>query len=174
MKLKLFDSRTLKRQGRRGRKPVADGDQVITVAPHSGRIYLSVGFVQRFSLLTNRFGLAIDEDSGRLFFYIDNDNGFRLIDHHASFYVHSKTTVTEVLTDVEDESSSGICFVLNETTIKQDGKTFYELKAQRESDSKKKAKEILKAFQAGDFKGRVKTAEVLQAERSLFRVNRIH
>ena len=175
MKLKYFDSRALGRQSRRGRKPAVDGMQMITIAPHTGRIYVSVAVVQKFSLLTNRFGLAIDENSGNLFFYLDNEHGFPLIDHHHSFYVHCKNAVTEILTDVvEDEKSNGSCFVFSGKSTEQEGRVFHEIKPQQEAISKKKAKEILKAFSEGTFKGRVKTAEVLQAEKSLFKLTRPH
>lgn len=138
MKLKFFDSRILGNKSNRGRKPSAYGlETTITVAPLSGRIYLSTGLVKKFMLDVHRFGLAMDESSGSVFFYLDDEHGFRPQQHQHSYFIHSKTTVQEILTEVSEDERTSVLFEVSDATIIVNDKTLFKLVPDKSESSKR-------------------------------------
>lgn len=127
MKLTYFDSRVLGNLSKRGRKPTSHGGEVsITVAPLSGRIYLSTGLVKKFILDIHRFGLALDE-SGRIYFYLDDEHGFRLQAHQHSYSIQSRSTVETILTEVNIDDRRTVIFKVADKAKKINGKSLYLL-----------------------------------------------
>jgi len=169
-----FDSRLSGRRGQE-RKPV-ENDQIITFSPMTGRIYFSTGAVHFFGLGVNRVTFVQRKNRPKdLFLYIDNKHGFKLINYRWAEYVNSKKAVEQIL-DLfmgEIHLDEPVKFKVITKGEKVDGHKMFRLVIQNDGTSQTgtsghgKAPDVITQYRSEDFKGRIKTQEIIRAEQQM-------
>lgn len=162
-----YDSRLSGRRTQERKQPEAEVS--ITFSPLTGRIYFSSGAVQRFGLDINRVTFVQDENSPRdLYLFIDNKRGFKVTSYRWSDYVNSKRAVQKALDSfMGDAQEEPVKFKVAEKAEKIDGHRMFKLEVTEAGGEKKglSAEKIVSLYKSEDFKGRIKTQEVIDAER---------
>lgn len=161
----------------------------ITINAHYGRIYFSAFAVRTFHLATS--GFEIFDKAGNWFFKVsDSLQANKLTSHRYAFYFVDRTLVSHLISrfpgdqplrlTIEDAERKLSKYLLtrsgrlpgdttgNKTTMKPGPKTPVPVNASASRDEVNRAIRTLAFYDKTDFMGRVKTLEVIQAERIIF------
>jgi len=161
-----FDGR-LSAKSRQARKS-PDVRTIVTFNPLTGRIYFSAGAYQRFELANHRITIVQEaKKPENLWLYLDDTNGFEVINHRWCYYFTSKDSVARIL---GEEVSDPVEYNISTRPMIVDGHQMFKLQAlDSEGTSPKptKTKTLLDNYKKTDFPGRIKTVETLEAEKVL-------